>query len=84
MSDVGDVVRDLLRPALQLGDSDPVADDLALIEDRLLDSLAIVNLATELEACFDIEIAEDDLVLEHLATPAAVIRLVETKLRGEG
>jgi acyl carrier protein len=83
MTDVGDVIRRLLRPLLQLADSDTVADDLALIEERRLDSLAIVMLATELEVRFDIEIAEDDLVLENVATPAALIRMVETKIRAD-
>lgn len=61
---------------LEIGD-DGIASDASLLDDVGLDSVALIRFAMELENRFDIEIADDDLVLENFETTGRVITYVE-------
>ncbi len=53
-----------------------------LIDDGLLDSLSILNLVSELETAFDIEISPVDLVPANFNSAQALWRMIE-RLREE-
>jgi acyl carrier protein len=44
-----------------------INDDTNLLEDIGLDSIQIMNLVVEIEAQFEIEIGDDDLIMDKLA-----------------
>ena len=54
-----------------------IAEDTKLIENGILDSLSILNLITQLEEEFEIEIADDAVKKKNFATVPDIIRLVE-------
>lgn len=53
----------------------------ALIDGKILDSLELMELISELEDTFDIEIGMDEIIPENFNSAAAICALVE-KLQG--
>ena len=51
----------------------------ALIDDGLIDSLAIVAVVTELMEAFDVELGVDDLTPENFNSVEAIEELIESK-----
>lgn len=51
----------------------------SLWESRVLDSITIVELATEVEVEFDIEVPFDEIVVENFETPALIIAYIKRK-----
>ncbi|TAN68714.1 MAG: acyl carrier protein [Methylobacter sp.] len=54
-------------------------DDYNLIDEGILDSLAIMNLIAWLEKHFSIEFDEGDIVLEHFSSVNALVDFVQKK-----
>lgn len=78
--EVTERVREFILEDLGWDGSDrELTDEYPLIEKRVLDSLAIVQVVTMLEEEFDTEIDDDELVAENFATLTAIERLVESK-----
>lgn len=48
-----------------------------LLDDHVIDSLAMISLVSELDDEFDVEISAKDIVPENFATPAAIEALIE-------
>lgn len=72
-------VRQFIVDELRFDGSSDLADDLPLIERRVLDSLGIFQLVGFLESEFGIEILDEELVPEHFGTIGDIARLVESK-----
>lgn len=54
-----------------------VCDATRLIDDKILDSLAMITLVAELSDEFDVEITARDIVPENFETPAAIKKMIE-------
>jgi acyl carrier protein len=62
------------------GSSEGPASDYQLIENDVLDSMAIFETIAFLEDQFGIEVKDDDLVPENFATVEAIARLVTNNM----
>ena len=51
----------------------------ALVDDEILESLAIVTIVSELKDVFDVEITVDDLVPENFNTVEAMLALIQAR-----
>ena len=61
------------------GINDSIIDGVNLMDEGLIDSFELVEIITELEIAFDIEIASEDIVDENFETVDAIVSLVEKK-----
>jgi D-alanine--poly(phosphoribitol) ligase subunit 2 len=68
-----DDVRRLIAERLHI---DEPAPDLDLIDNGVLDSLALVELLFELERTFEIELALEELDIENFRTPTRIAAFV--------
>lgn len=57
----------------------PLRDDDALVEEGILDSMAILQLVSFLEEQFGVEVADDEMVPENFGTLARLGAFVERK-----
>ena len=69
---------------LQVVNSDIKNDDTDLLASGLLDSFDIVNLVSQLEEAFTVEIEPTDIVPENFRTVAAIAALMERGTSVEG
>ena len=69
---------------LQAVNSDIKNDDTDLLASGLLDSFDIVNLVSQLEEAFTVEIEPTDIVPENFRTVAAIATLMERSTSVEG
>ena len=69
---------------LQAVNSDIKNDDTDLLASGLLDSFDIVNLVSQLEEAFSVEIEPTDIVPENFRTVAAIAALMERSTSVEG
>lgn len=58
--------------------------DVDLIENGILDSIAIMELVAALEKAYDFEFDPDDITPENFATSNSLWSLVQTYLQGQG
>jgi acyl carrier protein len=56
-----------------------LTDDVRLIDERIIDSIAIFEMIDFLETRFDIEILDEELLPENFSTIASMTRLVDSK-----
>lgn len=68
----------ILDSLLWHGSPSSLTSDYPLIENDVLDSMAIFETIAYLEDQFGIEVQDDDLVPENFETIAAIARLVST------
>ena len=54
-----------------------IDENTKLLDDKILDSLAIVSLVAELSDEFDVDITARDIMPENFATPAAIKAMIE-------
>lgn len=54
-----------------------VNESTRLVDDKILDSLAMISLVAELSDEFDVEITARDIVPENFETPAAIKKMIE-------
>ncbi len=54
-------------------------DDYNLIDDGIMDSLAIINTVTHLEKQYQIEFGDNDIVPEHFSSVNALAEFVQQK-----
>lgn len=55
---------------------DDIGYDTSLIDDLMFDSIMMMELVVEVEEAFDIEIAEEELVVEKIGTLEGLLKLV--------
>lgn len=70
MERIIDIIKDI-KPGVQ------VCDSTRLIDDKIVDSLAMITLVAELSDEFDVEITARDIVPENFETPAAIKQMIE-------
>ena len=58
---------------------DELTDDLPLIEEKVIDSVAIFEVIDFLEDEFEIEVLDEELVPENFSSIASMARLVDSK-----
>lgn len=58
---------------------DQLTDELLLIDERVIDSIAIFQVIDYLESEFDIEVLDEELLPENFASISAMARLVDGK-----
>ncbi len=76
-------VRDfLIDEAHWQGTRAELTDDLPLIENGVIDSMALLRLVAWLETQYRIEIGDADVVPSNFGTIERISRLVETKMSG--
>lgn len=63
---------------------DQVGDDDPLLDSGIIDSMGIVRLVSLLEAEFDIEVEDDEILPEHFETMASITDFVTTKRNSRG
>lgn len=61
----------------EMDDSVDYASEQALIDEKLIDSLTLTSLISELEGTFDIEIDMDEIIPENFNSLDAMTELVE-------
>jgi acyl carrier protein len=66
----------------EVGYRKPVAADVSLFDQRIVDSIAVVSLAAFLEETFAIELEFLDMVRENFETVNAISTLVQRKRAG--
>jgi D-alanine--poly(phosphoribitol) ligase subunit 2 len=76
-----DAVRRLIADRLHI---DEPAPDLDLIDNGVLDSLALVELLFELEHTFGIELALEELDIENFRTPTRIAAFVARQSADSG
>ena len=54
-----------------------INENTALIDEKIIDSLAMINLVGTLSDEFDVDISARDITPENFATPAAIAALIE-------
>jgi len=54
-----------------------INENTALIDEHIIDSLAMINLVGTLSDEFDVDISARDITPENFATPAAIQSLIE-------
>lgn len=54
-----------------------IDENTRLIDDKILDSLAMISLVAELSDEFDVDITAQDIVPENFETPKAIMALIE-------
>ena len=70
MEKIIEIIKDI-KPGAQ------VCDSTRLIDDKIVDSLAMITLVAELSDEFDVEITARDIVPENFETPAAIKQMIE-------
>lgn len=70
-------MEELLEILHQLQPTVDFEKETALVTGGILDSFDIVNLVTELNNTYDIEITASDLIFENFDSAAAILALVE-------
>ena len=59
------------------GDAVEVDENTRLLDDHVIDSLAMISLVSELDDEFDVEISAKDIVPENFATVGAIQNLID-------
>lgn len=54
-----------------------INENTALIDEHIIDSLAMINLVSALSDEFDVDITARDITPENFASPAAILSLIE-------
>ncbi|CAN5619331.1 hypothetical protein BH20ACT2_BH20ACT2_08640 [soil metagenome] len=61
------------------GVTERLADDYALLEHKIIDSLGIFQIVSFLETEFDVEVDDEELLPDNFGTIGAIARLVSAK-----
>jgi acyl carrier protein len=78
MMDIGSEVEGFIAEKITLG-GEKIARDEDLLAGDILDSLAIVELVSFLEARFGIQVSDDDLMPENFKTIDEIVAFVAAK-----
>lgn len=70
METIIDIIKEL-KPGVEIN------ADTRLIDEKILDSLAMISLVAELSDEFDVEITAQDIVPENFATVKAINEMIE-------
>ena len=76
-------IRNYLTEEFLFGRSETLNEDTPLLG-NLIDSQGVITLVSFIQQHFNIEIADDEVTTENLATLKTVVSLVERKVRSKG
>jgi acyl carrier protein len=76
-------IRNYLTEEFLFGHSETLNEDTALLG-NVIDSQGVIELVSFLQQHFKIEVEDEEVTTENLATLRTVVALVEKKLRREG
>ena len=76
-------IRNYLTEEFLFGRSETLNEDTPLLG-NLIDSQGVITLVSFIQQHFNIEIADDEVTTENLATLKTVVSLVEKKIRSKG
>ena len=80
MSDVLKNVVDFIKENFMMGRSDACIDpDESLIESGIMDSTGVLELVEFLEATYEIQIQDEELIPENLETVNNIVNFLKTK-----
>ena len=82
MTDEIQILTDYIKT--DLGYDGEIGVDVDLLEERILDSFSIVQMAVFIQGKFDIELDATDLVRENLATLSSMINMINKKRPASG
>ncbi len=77
-----DIRRYVIEELGWVGDPETLTDELDLIDEHVLDSLAVVELATRLEEEYGVEVEATELVYDHFHSIGAIAKFVDSKRPG--
>lgn len=77
MTDIAEVLTDYIKNEIPFDGA--IGLDMDLLEERILDSFSIVQMAMFIQEQFDIELDANDLVRDNLSTLSNMIALIESK-----
>jgi acyl carrier protein len=79
--DIITVIKKFIETEIMFGDVGvEITDNTPLIEQNILDSLAIMKLLLFIEEKYSIHIGDEELIPEHFESPKAIASLLETKI----
>jgi acyl carrier protein len=76
-------IRNYLTEEFLFGRSETLNEDTPLLG-NLIDSQGVITLVSFIQQHFNIEIADDEVTTDNLATLKTVVSLVERKVRSKG
>ena len=80
MSDIQTTIIDFIKENFIMGRSDTKVDaEESLIESGIMDSTGVLELVEFLEATFNIQVEDEELVPENLETITNIIEFLKTK-----
>ncbi|HOO47611.1 MAG TPA: acyl carrier protein [Deltaproteobacteria bacterium] len=80
MPDIQTTIIDFIKENFIMGRSDTVIDvEESLIESGIMDSTGVLELVEFLEATFNIQIEDEELVPENLETVKNIVEFLKTK-----
>ena len=77
MSTEIDVLTEYIRN--ELGYDGPLDPELDLLEEQILDSFSIVQMAMHIQDAFGVELEADDLVRENLSKLSSITALIQKR-----
>ena len=82
-TDIGQEIRSYLTEEFLFGRTENLNDDTPLLG-NVIDSQGVIELVSFIQRRFKIEIDDEDVTTDNLATLKSVVALVEKKLRSKG
>lgn len=82
-TDIGQEIRSYLTEEFLFGRTENLNDDMPLLG-NVIDSQGVIELVSFVQQRFKIEIDDEDVTTDNLATLKSVVALVERKLRSKG
>lgn len=77
--EIQDKLRTFIADELQ-APKDALGDDMPLISSHVIDSLGLLQIVSYLEAEFEVEVSDDELVPDNFETISTITKLVQSKL----
>lgn len=82
-TDIGQEIRSYLSEEFLFGRTENLNDDTPLLG-NVIDSQGVIELVSYVQQRFKIEIDDEDVTTDNLATLKSVVALIEKKLRSKG
>lgn len=83
VSEIEQQIRNYLTEEFLFGGSGTLNEDTPLLG-NVIDSQGVITLVSFIQQHFNIEIADDEVTTDNLATLKSVVSLVEKKIRSKG
>lgn len=77
MTSTLEALRNFIRD--EVGYEGEIDPDIDLLEEKILDSFSVVQVAAFIQSSFEVELQAEDLVRENFATLANMVALIERR-----